>query len=427
MDKSVRYLSLLILFVASPGQAEHSLRILLTNDDGFESPGIKAMRTALTSAGHNVYVIAPATQQSGASASITSGGVQVTVHPDQTWAVHGKPADAVRVGLGNILYENPPDLVVSGANFGQNTGQDVNLSGTVGAAITAFRLGIPAIAISVGIKLEEAKQGFPSTIGAFSGAGRLLTRLIENMDIEDLTSVLNVNYPAELPLDVRGVRWSRLSDHSIIGKRYNRQPDGSFAPEFESPYPNARKYDAESLVDGFVTLTFLDGNMSVATHRSQKYLDRQLLDRHYEAEYKPATQPRRSKPVAEPQTPVRVERQPMTEIPAAPEDEQVVNIEPAPVGARPESRTLPATNNRTNNRTINRTTDNQPPPTSAIEIPPPEAAAAKAVIREAEPIPESASEPESESEPEPELQKTKRRKKPDSWLRRMFDPKSWRR
>ena len=286
----MRYLLFVtLLAVALPCLGASNLRILLTNDDGFESRGIVALHKTLTEAGHDVYLIAPASQKSGASASISSRGVAVTAYPNQVWAVHGTPSDAVRVGLGNLMYNNPPDLVASGANLGQNVGRDVNISGTVGAAITALHLGVPAISLSVGLKIEEARTGFPSTIGAFGGAARLLSRVISNMDLADMTAVLNINYPPSLPLDVRGIRWTKLSEHSILGKRYYQQKDGRYAQELTAPHPNARAYDAESVLDGFVTMTFLDGDMSVPTRRNQKYLDQHLLDRSFEPRYRPPT------------------------------------------------------------------------------------------------------------------------------------------
>lgn len=417
------------LISGTSAYAAGPLRILLTNDDGFESPGIKAMHQALTEAGHNVFIIAPATQQSGASASITSSGVRVTEYPGQIWAVHGKPADAVRVGLGYILFDTPPDLVISGANFGQNSGQDVNISGTVGAAITAHRLAIPAIAISVEIRLDEAKQGFPSTVAAFSGAGRLLVRLIRQLDLDDLTAVLNVNYPAVLPLDVKGVRWSDLSNHSILSKRYNKRPDGFYVPEFVKPYQHARKHDAESLVDGWVTLTFLDGNMSIKTHRSQKYLDEGLLDRNYEPTYQPARVARKpltgikpsNTPATESALASKQQRRPV--MPEAPKDEQIVEFKEATPAAalRPhktEDTGISSPERPITNVSAPRDADQAETPLAVEEemIVPPLQREAKAETDEA-----------SGSEAEEQRSKETRKKKPDSWLRRIFDPDSWRR
>lgn len=371
----VRYLITLLLLLPSLGWAEQNLRILLTNDDGYQSPGLQTLRTALINAGHDVYVVAPATQQSGASASVTGRGVEVTAYPDRVWAVHGRPADAVRVGLGNIMYNEPPDLVVSGANFGQNTGRDVNISGTVGAAVTAFHLGVPAIAVSVEIKLDEMDRGFPSTVGAFKGAASLLVRLINNMKLQDMTAVLNVNYPARLPLDVRGVRWSSLSNHSIFANRYNINAEGKYVPELQAPHRNARAQDAESLVDGFVTLTFLDGDISVSTRRGQKYMDKHLLDRAYEPVAKPARKvekapaAKENKPRPAPEPSVLNERKPVEPVIQLPETRAEVREEPVS------------------------TRQNAIPPAEQVE--------------------EETGEP---AEP---------KKKPDSWLHRMFNPGSW--
>ena len=116
------------------------LNILLTNDDGYLAPGIRALRAALLDAGHSVSLIAPATNQSGSGTSISSEGVSYISHGNQVWSVAGRPADAVRLGIGHIMQDNPPDIVVSGINFGQNVGQDVIVSGTVGAAVTAVHV-----------------------------------------------------------------------------------------------------------------------------------------------------------------------------------------------------------------------------------------------------------------------------------------------
>ncbi|MCB1646367.1 MAG: 5'/3'-nucleotidase SurE, partial [Pseudomonadales bacterium] len=146
----------LLLIVICQSCLADPLRILLTNDDGYKAPGIRAMYKALIHAGHDVTIVAPATQQSGSAASITSGGVSINEAEPGIWSVDGRPADAVRVGIGHIMKDNPPDLVISGANFGQNVGYDTNVSGTVGAAITALQLGFRAIAISVEVKFTDS-------------------------------------------------------------------------------------------------------------------------------------------------------------------------------------------------------------------------------------------------------------------------------
>ena len=409
----MRYcLALLLISLSLPAVGEGRLRILLTNDDGFDSPGIQALHAALTGAGHDVSIIAPATQQSGASASISARGVRVTEHPGKIWAIHGRPADAVRVGLGYLMFDDPPDLVVSGANFGHNTGQDVNISGTVGAAITAHRLGVPALAVSVEIKLAEAREGFPSTVAAFPGAGRLLVRLIQNLDLDDLSAVLNINVPAVLPLDVRGVRWARLSEHSLLGKRYNKQPDGTYAPELSNTDQHNRKHDAESLEDGWVTLTFLDGDMGKPVHRSQKYLDRGLLDRNYEP-VNPTAPRRQPQPAAQVVTPEPVP------VRTAPEDDQMLNFETAEPAPAPQPATMkpvqPDTAPSTPLKPSTAPQQLDAEPLTHESVPP---------LELPSPQTEPTADPPESKAAEPVRQQPKR--KPDSWLRRLFDPASWR-
>ena len=138
------------------------LRVLVTNDDGVAAPGIDALVQALTANPNlQVTVIAPATNQSGTGDQVTGGTISVT--PSSTagafpaTAVAARPADSVLFALLQALPQ-PPDLVVSGINAGQNAGEISTLSGTVGAALTAARLGIPAIAASHGITYTTAAQ-----------------------------------------------------------------------------------------------------------------------------------------------------------------------------------------------------------------------------------------------------------------------------
>lgn len=456
----VRYLLCLSLLLSLPfaslqSFAAQNLRILLTNDDGFESPGIKALQQALRREGHDVFVIAPVSQQSGKSAAVTARGVRFKAHPGQVWSVEGTPADAVRLGLGYVMYNHPPDLVVSGANFGQNTGQDVHISGTVGAALTAHRLGIPAVAVSVAIKLDEAERGFPSTIGALRGAARVTARLIRNMNLSDMTAVLNVNYPAALPLDVKGVRWSPLSQHSIIGTRYYRQPDGSYAPELQEPHPNARAYDAESVLDDYVTLTFLDGDTATAPQRSQRYLARDLMDQSYEPTVQTPThtppQTPQSQPIAirrapvqqpapeepsvqtlvkeEPPAPVQRAASPPgeTQVPALKPNNPVIKLGTEKQAALPRPETTPAPQRRISVREEVITIPDSAPPvrqttsrSSAPDLAPPQ-------DQLPPPSPESEQADDPEAETPTETQTEVKKEKPDSWLRRMFDPGSWRR
>lgn len=127
------------------------MTILITNDDGVDSPGIIALTEAVRAAKPeaSVCVVAPAAQQSGMSHGITlSGPVRVREIADGTFAAWGTPADCVLVAVLDILPEHP-SIVLSGVNIGPNIGTDLIFSGTAAAARQAALLGIPGVAISL--------------------------------------------------------------------------------------------------------------------------------------------------------------------------------------------------------------------------------------------------------------------------------------
>lgn len=201
--------------------AERGLSILLTNDDGFDSAGIIAVGDELRAAGHQVTVVAPSGQRSGSGMKISLGELALVEHQPGVWSVDASPADAVSIGLHHVMRDNPPDLVVSGANFGQNLGSNVMISGTVGAAMMAVLEGIPAVAISVGIDLEEARATpirFPSTVQAFPAAARFTREIVSTLvsagGEDGLLAhgvMLNINYPALAAPALKPAVWAKAS------------------------------------------------------------------------------------------------------------------------------------------------------------------------------------------------------------------------
>ena len=193
------------------------VHILLTNDDGYDSAGLNAVRTALVAKGFRVSVVAPLGQRSGSGMKITLGEFDVVEQAPGVWSVDASPADAVSIAIHSLLADDLPQMVVSGANFGQNLGANAYLSGTVGAAMMAALADIPAVAVSVGIRLEEHHAEpvrFPSTVAAFAPAAEYTAVLVENLfadgsdPVLPRRTVLNVNYPA-LPLaELKSARWA---------------------------------------------------------------------------------------------------------------------------------------------------------------------------------------------------------------------------
>ncbi len=122
--------------------------ILVTNDDGIESPGLTALAQALKSI-DEVYIVAPDRERSAIGMAITlDHPLRATQVGDRAWAVDGTPVDCVDLAVSALLPENPK-LLVSGVNHGQNLGQDIHFSGTVAAAKKATFLGIPSMAVSL--------------------------------------------------------------------------------------------------------------------------------------------------------------------------------------------------------------------------------------------------------------------------------------
>ncbi len=162
------------------------MRILLTNDDGIEASGIKALIDALAP-GHNVWVVAPENEKSGSSHSITlRDSIRVRALSERKFSCRGNPADCVMVALLGFIPKGI-EMVISGINHGPNLGTDILYSGTASAASQAVLMGIPAVAVSIGT--YEAPFDFA---GAASFVERNLSKFRE---LSDDDHFLNINYP----------------------------------------------------------------------------------------------------------------------------------------------------------------------------------------------------------------------------------------
>lgn len=182
-------------------------RILVTNDDGVYSEGIRLLARALEPLGE-VIVVAPDREQSASGHSLTlSRPLRLQKLEERWYSVDGTPTDCVNLAVLWLLKDARPDLIVSGINFGLNVGDDVTYSGTVSATFEGALLDVPSIAFS-----QEVSEGFSFARSAGLAADFVKNLLDEPALPRDL--ILNVNFPACEPL---GVRFSRL------GKRVYRQ------------------------------------------------------------------------------------------------------------------------------------------------------------------------------------------------------------
>jgi 5'/3'-nucleotidase SurE len=244
--------------------AAGALHILLTNDDGWEAPGIRVLHAALEAAGHRVTVVAPAVNQSGKSVAITTDGTLTyrRIEPG-FYAVDGTPADCVRVALTTLLDEMP-QLVMSGVNFGQNDGAGTISSGTVGAALTAALLGFPAIAMSQAVDPSDVRN----TVRFFPDSAAFAVALVRALVARGETPLLpkgialNVNHPARKRDEVAGVRLTRQGTGSLYSLVYERQADGQILLAFAPSTTGEAAPDADTtaLAEGYVSVTPLDGS-----------------------------------------------------------------------------------------------------------------------------------------------------------------------
>jgi 5'-nucleotidase len=177
------------------------MRILLTNDDGINAPGLQALAGEMTKIGE-VVIVAPDAERSAVGHAITTASPLRVTEIRRNGALYGlavsgTPADCVKIAI-NALLPDRPDLVVSGINQGPNTGMNVIYSGTVSAATEATMLGIPAFAVSL--------DSFTSK--EFGFAAEFAARLAVSVAKNGLPSgvLLNVNVPAIPREKVRGVR-----------------------------------------------------------------------------------------------------------------------------------------------------------------------------------------------------------------------------
>lgn len=180
--------------------------ILVSNDDGVRSEGIKALAKALTRLGE-VYVVAPDRERSAASHSLTlHRPLRIEQLGQREFAVDGTPTDAVTLAIGKLL-PRPPKLVVSGINKGENLGEDVSYSGTVSAAMEGVLMGIPSIAFSL-----VGRQDFDFTASAKFAAK--ISRLVLKNGLPPDT-LLNVNIPHVK--DIKGTRITKQGKRSYGG------------------------------------------------------------------------------------------------------------------------------------------------------------------------------------------------------------------
>ena len=176
-------------------------RILLSNDDGINAPGLAVLERIARSLSDDIWVVAPETEQSATSHSLTlHRPLRLRQIEERRFALDGRPTDCALLAINRVLRDRRPDLVLSGVNFGRNICDDVTYSGTIAVAMEATLLGVPAIAFSQAVDAA----GTTDFAGAERFGADLVRRLVRASWPE--TVLINVNFPACAAEAVTGVR-----------------------------------------------------------------------------------------------------------------------------------------------------------------------------------------------------------------------------
>lgn len=199
--------------------------ILITNDDGIQAPGIRHLWAALKDIA-DVFIIAPAVEQSGVGLAITTRSPlhirkEFLFEETDAWSVTGTPADCVKMAI-RVILKKPPDLIVSGINRGTNAGRNVLYSGTVGGAIEGAMQGFSSLAFSCWDYKDPA----------YSDASGYIPSMIKHVLEHPLPqgTLLNINFPTR-SFDIQGIKLTRQ------GKEFWKEnPDMRHHPAEEQPY-----------------------------------------------------------------------------------------------------------------------------------------------------------------------------------------------
>jgi 5'/3'-nucleotidase SurE len=206
-----------------------TLRILVTNDDGIRSKGLEVAEAIARSLSDDVWVIAPESEQSGASHSLTlTTPLRMRKIDERRFAISGTPTDCVMMASTHLLKDRAPDVVLSGVNRGINAADDVTYSGTIAGAMEGCALGIPSIALSQMYNFQE-RHDIHWDCAATHGPD-LVRKLVETGWPKDV--LMNVNFPDCPPEEVAGIevvaQGARELQEAVIDRRVDMRGHAYF-------------------------------------------------------------------------------------------------------------------------------------------------------------------------------------------------------
>ncbi|MCW2393727.1 MULTISPECIES: 5'/3'-nucleotidase SurE [unclassified Sphingobium] len=233
------------------------MRILLTNDDGVNAPGLKVLEKIARCFSDDIWIVAPMEEQSGAGHSLTlSRPLRLREHGEKHYSVSGTPTDAVMMAVGHLMKDQKPDLLLSGVNRGANLGEDVTYSGTVSAAMEGAISGVRSIALSQVYSREGLGDSIP--FEAAEAWGERVVRALLKQDALERT-LINVNFPALPASAIKGIKVARQGFYDIDRTRIvpGTDPRGYdyfwFGLHHSDSAPEAS--DLAAVSEGYVSVT----------------------------------------------------------------------------------------------------------------------------------------------------------------------------
>jgi len=250
---------LTLILAAAPLAADEPVHVLVANDDGIDAPGLGPLVALLAAdPAYRVTVVAPSFQQSVTGHGlVTRREVEVKAHPPiagrPAWSVDATPATVARIALTALLVEDPPELIVSGINRGENDGLGAWTSGTVAVAREGAYAGIPAVAVSLQLNWKNPQPDF-------DGAARWAKPVIDAVRKDGLPRgvYLNLNVPVDLAA-IRGYKVARMSLDRSEEARYvlvREDEDGTrwYDSRWSPPRVTEPGGDSHALNAGWVTI-----------------------------------------------------------------------------------------------------------------------------------------------------------------------------
>ncbi len=235
-------------------------RILVTNDDGINAPGLKSAIRIARQLSDDVWVFAPREEKSGASHSLSlAHPMQVEKKASKKYAISGTPTDCVMIAIHSVLRDAPPDMVLSGVNFGQNIAEDISYSGTVAGAKEGTLFGIPSVALSQAVMFDQLSG---ARHARFEIAEKYAASIIDKLLKLDwhADTLMNINFPdieVAQKCKIRVTRQGKRDQRILcIEERVDPRNNPYYWYDFNRIIPKpGRGTDIEAIMQGDISIT----------------------------------------------------------------------------------------------------------------------------------------------------------------------------